>query len=161
MSMSTENTVTPKIKGKDVGKILGYMNTSTLIAIDKSYLDELDDNYLYALDIYLNKLGKSELVYDFPDKPWEEVWTRNSKIIIEFCKARKMIIFQYCDGWTASGSTIEIKSGTLILVDASELIECLSYPDLEMEIIQEIDDIDTGVYEVRLDEFNHIKLRKT
>ena len=70
------------------------MDTNTLIAIDKSYLDELDDNYLYALDIYLDKLGKSELVYDFPDKPWEEVWTRNSKIIIEFCKARKMIIFQ-------------------------------------------------------------------
>lgn len=87
------------------------MGTSTPILIDKSYLD---DSFLYALDIYLDKLGKSELVYDFPDEQWEDVWIRESKVIIDYCKIRKMIIFQHREGWKASGTMIEVKSGTAL-----------------------------------------------
>lgn len=135
------------------------MGTSTPILIDKSYLDELDDSFLYALDIYLDKLGKSELVYDFPDEQWEDVWIRESKVIIDYCKIRKMIIFQHREGWKASGTMIEVKSGTLILVEASELIECLSYPDLEMEIIQKWDALGAGICEAKMDEFGKITLK--
>ena len=133
------------------------MDTNALILIDKSYLDELDDVHLYALDIYLDKSGKSELVYDFPDEHWEDVWIRESKAIIELCKLRKMIIFQHRENWEASGRLIEVKSGTLILIDANELIECLSYPDLKMEIIQELDNLHTGIYEVKMNVLNRIK----
>ena len=40
-------------------------STNTLILIDKKFLNELNDSFLHALDIYLDKTGKTELIYDF------------------------------------------------------------------------------------------------
>lgn len=43
-----------------------------LILIDEKYLAEIDDNLLAELDIFLDRYGKSELVYDFPNERWED-----------------------------------------------------------------------------------------
>lgn len=43
------------------------------VLIDKYYLSELDDCMLYAMDILLDPLGKSELIFDFPNDSWNDV----------------------------------------------------------------------------------------
>ena len=142
-----------------------------LILIDKKYLDELDDVLLSELDILIDRYGKSELVYDFPDEKWEDVWRRETKEIIEFCNSGKMVIFlhyedeedceiNFSDFQNGSNTLIDIKSGELILVNASELIQCLAYPNLEMETLVEIDNIEAGMYLIKYEGINSIKLKK-
>lgn len=142
-----------------------------LILIDENYLDEIDDVLLNKLDILLDRNGKSELVYDFPNEKWEDVWKRETKEVFDFCNLGKMVIFLHCEDEDnceitfsdiehESKTCIDIKSGKLILVNASELIQCLAYPDLEMETLLEIDNLDAGVYSIQFDGINYIQLRK-
>ena len=58
-----------------------------------------------------------------------------------------------------SGTYINVKSGKLILINASELIQCLLYSELIMDVILEMD-ADTGVYAVNYDGINYIELNK-
>lgn len=143
-----------------------------LILIDKKYMDELDDQLLGELDILLDRYGKSELVYDFPNEKWEDVWRRETKEIVEFCNSGKMVIFlhyedeedceiNFSDLQNGSKTIIEIKSGKLIIVNASELIQCLAYPDLEMETLLEIDNLDVGTYSIDFEGINSIELKKS
>lgn len=141
-----------------------------LVLTDEKYLDELDDRLLNELDILLDRYGKSELIYDFPDEKWEDVWRRETKGIIEFCNAGKMVIFlcdenedncriRISDFQDSSNKTfINVKSGKLILVNASELVQCLTYPDLEMETLLEIDNLNVGMYSVKLKGLNSIDI---
>lgn len=59
-----------------------------LIMVDKQYLEEIDETLLYELDIFLDRYGKSELVYDFPDEKWEDVREREKKDLIELFKIK-------------------------------------------------------------------------
>lgn len=142
-----------------------------LILIDKKYMGELDDQLLGELDILLDRYRKSELVHDFPNEKWEDVWRRETKGIVEFCNSGKMVIFlhykgeedceiNFSDLQNGSKTIIEIKSGKLIIVNASELIQCLAYSDLEMETLLEIDNLDVGTYSINFDGINSIELRK-
>ena len=142
-----------------------------LILIDKKYLAEIDDNLLNELDIFLDRYGKSELVYDFPNERWEDVRKRETKKIIEFCNSGKMVIFlsnedednceiNISNIQNDSQTFIEVESGKLILVNASELIQCLAYPDLEMETNLEIDNLDKGIYSVKYEGIKDIELVK-
>ena len=60
-----------------------------------------------------------------------------------------------------SKTFIDIKSGKLILVNASELIQSLAYPDLEMETLLEIDNLDTSTYSIKFEGINSIELKKS
>ncbi len=142
-----------------------------LVLIDEDYLNEIDDDLLAELDIFLDKDGKTELVYDFPNEEWKDVRKRETKKLLEFCNLGKMVIFltkkdednceiNISDIKNDSNTYIDIKSGKLILVNASELIQCLVYPELEMEINLRIDNIDKGVYSVKYDGIKDIKLVK-
>lgn len=142
-----------------------------LVLIDEKYLDELDDTLLSELDILLDRYGKSELVHDFPNEKWEDVRRRETKEIVEFCNLGKMIIFlhykdeenceiNFSDLQSDSKTLINVKSGKLIIVNASELIQCLSYPDLDMETILEINNLDVGTYSIEFDGINSIELKK-
>ena len=146
-------------------------NQDGLILIDEKYLNEIDENLLYELDIFLDIYGKSELIYDFPGENWEDVRTRETKDLSGFCNSGKMLIIlqnkdeRNCELTISktqidSDSFIEIVSGKLILVNASELIQCLAYPDLEMEKLLEVDNIDTGVYSVEYEGVKHINMSK-
>lgn len=113
-----------------------------LILIDPAFLPELSDQILYELDILLDPQGKTELVYDFPEEKWEIVWKRETKEIRKFCEEGKMVIFFLDeDGREVDilgiSKVIEVQSGRVILVEADELISCLAYPELEMEVIWE------------------------
>ena len=142
-----------------------------LVLIDKKYLGEIDENLLDELDIFLDRYGKSELIYDFPNEKWEDVRERETKKIIKFCNSGKMVIFLFngdeddCEINVSniqndSQTYIEIESGKLILVNASELVQCLAYPELEMEKNLEIDHIDKGIYSVKYEGIKDIKLVK-
>ena len=143
-----------------------------LILIDKNYLNELNDELLGELDILLDRYGKSELVYDFPNERWEDVWKRETKEIVEFCNSGKMVIFLHYEDeenceinlsnvQNDSKTYIDIKSGKLLLVNASELIQCLAYPDLEMETLLEIDNLGIGMYSINYKGINSIELKKS
>ena len=143
-----------------------------LVLIDKKFLGEIDQELLAQLDIYLDRYGKTELVYDFPNENWEEIRRRETKRLIDFCNSGKMVIFLYdkdvenCEiavGTDVSKdmrTCIEVESGKVLLVNASELIQCLAYPELEMEVNLEIDNIEKGIYSVRYDGIKDIKLAK-
>lgn len=143
-----------------------------LILIDEKYLSEFNDVLLSELDIFLDYYGKSELVYDFPNEKWEDVRKRETKELIEFCNSGKMVLFlQYkdednceiniSDSQSDSKSFIKIESGKLILVNASELIQCLTYPDLEMEKILEISNLEEGGYQIQNDGIKSVELIKS
>lgn len=142
-----------------------------LILIDEKYLGEIDDALLGELDIFLDRYGKSELVYDFPNEKWEDVRKRETKRLVDFCNSGKMVIFlhyndedeceiSFSDFNNDSKTNIDIKSGKMILVNASELIQCLSYPELEMETLLEIDSLDPGMYSIKYDGINLLELKK-
>ncbi len=115
-----------------------------LVFTDKNSLTELDSNLLYSMDIFLDPSGKSELVFDFPDETWDAVRMRETQPVKEFCNSGKMIIWSFqntekeCELVSsnkipASPKWLYLPSGSLLAVSASELIQCLSYPELEME----------------------------
>ena len=141
-----------------------------LILIDEQYLDKIDDELLRELDIFIDYYGKSELAYDFPNETWNDVRKRETKELVEFCNSGKMVIFLYyknenngeitiSDSQNSSRTFINIASGKLILVNASELLQCLSYPDLKMERILELD-IEKGVYSIEYEEIKSLKLAR-
>lgn len=129
-----------------------------LIFIDESNLSELNEDMLYAMDILLDPFGRSELVYDFPDEEWDTVRSRETKPIRDFCEQGKMVIWLF-DGIekectieksneiTDPSKWLYIPSGKLLAVSASELIQCLSYPELEPEMIFELD-VECGWYAI-------------
>lgn len=146
--------------------------TDGLVLIDKEYLKELNDKLLIELDILLDRYGKSELVYDFPNEKWEDVQKRETRWIVEFCNSGKMVIFlhyknekdceiNFSDSQNNSQTMIDIRSGKLIVVNASELIQCLAYPKFEIEPFLEIDNIDVGLYAIQFNGINSIKLAKS
>ncbi|EOS34772.1 hypothetical protein C804_01299 [Lachnospiraceae bacterium A4] len=119
-----------------------------LVLIDRGSMKELDDELLYAFDILLDRSGKTELIYDFPDEDWHTVWVRETEALRKFCNSGKMIVwlfdeklkfetidgvFQTDDALAASDKWLYAPTGNLLAVTASELIQCLSYPELEME----------------------------
>ena len=142
-----------------------------LILIDEEYLDKIDDELLRELDIFIDYYGRSELVYDFPNESWNDVRKRETKGLVEFCNSGKMVIFLHyedekngeitiSDSKNSSRTFINIESGKLILVNASELIQCLAYPELEMERILEIDNIEKGGYSIEYEGIKSLKLAR-
>lgn len=129
-----------------------------LVFIDKGYLTELDSDMLYAMDILLDVPGTSELIFDFPGEAWDTVRLRETKPIREFCDKGKMIIW-LLDGVekeckiekgneiAEASQWLHIPTGQLLAVTASELIQCLSYPELEMEKVFELE-VEAGWYAI-------------
>ena len=135
-----------------------------LVLIDEKSISEMNDVLLNELDIFLDRYGKSELIYDFPDEKWEDVWKRETKKLLDFCNSGKMVLFltyedqenceiKISDMPNDAESFIEIDSGKLILINASELIQCAAYPELEMETVLEINNLDKGTYVIKYEAF--------
>ena len=142
-----------------------------LVLTDRECLKELDRRLLYELDILLDRYGESELACDFPGEKWEDVWKRETREIVEFCNSGKMIIFLTSEGkencelavsalQSESKSFINLSSGKMILLNAGELIQCLSYPSLEMETILDIS-LEPGTYLFAHEGITSIRLEKT
>lgn len=142
-----------------------------LILIDEQYLDKIDDEILRELDIFIDCYGKSELVYDFPNENWNDVRKRETKELVDFCNSGNMVIFLHykdekngeitiSDLQNDSKTFINIESGKLVLVNVSELVQCLSYPELEMERILEIDNIEKGFYSIGYEGIKSLKLTR-
>lgn len=137
-----------------------------LVFIDESYLSELNDGLLYAMDILLDSSGTSELVYDFPNEDWDAVRQRETKQLREFCGQGKMIIWLLDSVFTdceieKSGEIAEpckwlhLPTGKLSAFTAGELIQCLPYPELEPERVFELS-VEAGWYAVQNEEINKI-----
>ncbi len=141
-----------------------------LVLIDEYYFNKFNDDILYSFDIFLDSKGRTELIYDFPNEKWEVVRARESVAFKDFCNFGKMIVFlanksienceiDFIDGKCDADMFLNIPSGKLVLVNASELIQCISYPELEMEKILEIN-VDKGVYAVKNDGIKKISCYK-
>ncbi len=138
-----------------------------LVFIDESYLSELNDaDLLYAMDILLDSSGTSELICDFPNEDWDIVRQRETEGIREFCGQGKMIVWlldcvvKECEltkstEITAPGKWLHLPGGKLLAVTASELIQCLSYPELEMEKVFELS-LEPGWYAIQNEGVDHI-----
>ena len=137
-----------------------------LVFIDKSYLAELNSELLYAMDILLDPCGDSELAFDFPDEPWETASLRETKQIREFCRQGKMIIWllneveQECSIEKSSEiygalKWLHVPTGELLAVTASELIQCLPYPELSIEPVFELS-LEGGWYAIWNEGMNKI-----
>lgn len=138
-----------------------------LVLIDKSRLKELDFDLLCSFEILLDEFGKSELIYDFPGEEWETVRARETKLIKEFCEKGNMIVWLY-SGVTCEGNIekrreipelseiLYLPSGTLLAVTASELIQCLFYPELEREEIFEME-LEAGRYTIWTEGIGNIR----
>ncbi len=139
-----------------------------LVLMDEVYFEELNEDMLYSFEIFLDRAGETELIYDFEGEDWITVWERESKLIKDFCNAGKMLVLlgdkniENCEIKVVDncdGTCISIPSGKLALVNAGELIQCLLYPDLTMEKVLEIN-VDAGNYSVECEEIKRIKLSK-
>lgn len=129
-----------------------------LVFTDKSYLTKLNSDILYSIDILLDLDGKSELVFDFPDEEWDTVRQRETKPIRAFCDSGKMIIWlldsinkdctiNKSNEIANSHNLLHLPTGNLLAITASELIQCLSYPELEMKKVFELE-IEDGWYAI-------------
>lgn len=120
-----------------------------LVLMDQSYLGEMDSELLYSMEILLDCDGKSELIFDFPKEDWETVRERESKAIKSFCNSGKMVVdllsngdqeceFQVVDELLSPLKWLHLPTGNLLAVNANELIQCVSYPELVMEKVFEL-----------------------
>lgn len=127
-----------------------------LVLIDAYYFNEFNSDILYSFDIFLDSKGRTELIYDFPNEKWEVVRLRESAVLKNFCNSGKMIVLHsnenienceidFKDGKCDTDMFLNIPSGKLVLVNAGELIQCMTYPELEMEKILELD-VEKGIY---------------
>lgn len=141
-----------------------------LVLIDRESLKKLDSRLLYELDILLDRCGESELAYDFPGE-WKDAWKRETREIVEFCNSGEMIVFltsereEDCELTVSTlqsrpTSFIDMRSGKMILLNAGELIQCLSYTSLEMETVLDIN-LEPGTYLLAHEGIASIRLEKT
>ena len=93
-----------------------------LVFIDKAYLTEWNDDLLYEMDILLDPHGKTELICDFPNEDWDTV-----DCVFEKCEIEE------CNEIADSYKWLYLPTGKLLVASASELVQCLAYPELEME----------------------------
>ena len=138
-----------------------------LVFIDESYLSELNnDDLLYAMDILLDSSGTSELIFDFADEDWDTVRQRETESIREFCSQGKMIVWlldcvnqecelSKCTELTDPCKWLHLPTGKLLAVTAGELIQCLAYPELEMEKVFELS-LEPGWYAIQNEGINSI-----
>ena len=138
-----------------------------LVFIDESYLAELNDaDLLYAMDILLDSSGTSELICDFPNEDWDIVRQRETERIREFCGQGKMIVWlldcvvKECELTKSTKVTdpckwLHLPAGKLLAVTASELIQCLAYPKLEMEKVFELS-LEPGWYAIQNEGIDNI-----
>ncbi|MBR1443507.1 MAG: hypothetical protein IJ583_08240 [Firmicutes bacterium] len=139
-----------------------FDETDALVLLDEEILSELNSDLMYALDILLDHKGTSELIYDFPNENWNAVRCRKTEILKKFCDSGKMIIWLSEQGEKNfeiknvlnvdnTNNYLNAQTGTIICVSASELIQCIEYPELEMEKLFEIK-TDVGWYAFKLDD---------
>lgn len=140
-----------------------------LVLIDKQFFSEFSDALLYSFDIYLDVNGETELIYDF-DEEWKIVREREAALIQDFINSGKLVVIlsdkkaENCEilieeKKVVSNKLLKVPSGKLIVINASELIQALLYPESEVDEIIEMGEIidfevKKGVYSV---EYNDIK----
>ena len=128
-----------------------------IVLIDPAFFEKMDEDILRAMDIFIDKDGESELVYDFPGEDWKTVYERETKPFVSFVKngglwikllSNEDMVFsiEQSDA-VASNEYMDVISGKIIIVLASELLQCLFYPELEMEILGSID-VPNGKYSI-------------
>ena len=128
-----------------------------IVLADPTLFEKMDENILRAMDIYLDKNGESELVYDFPGEEWETVYARESRPFVSFVESGGLWIKLLSDTEmdlsieqvekVDSKDHITVISGRVIIVSASELLQCLFYPELEMEILGSLE-VPNGEYSI-------------
>ena len=142
-----------------------------LVLIDRGFIKELNNELNYDLlcsfEILLDHKGTSELICDFPDEDWGVVWARESAPIQAFCNQGKMIVwlldgvktecvFEKDDTITDSDKWLSVPTGSLLAVTAGEFLQCLFYPELEMEELFTIT-IPAGWYAIKNNGIEEIK----
>ena len=140
-----------------------------VVLIDPAFFEKMDENILRAMDIYIDKDGESELVYDFPGEDWKTVYERETKPFRSFAEngglwinllSEKEMVFSIEQSETiTSDEYINVISGKIIVVLARELLQCLFYPELEMEIFGSIE-LPNGKYSVGYSANGMIAYRK-
>lgn len=146
--------------------IVEYDGFDGLVLMDESYLKEMNSELLYSMDILLDYYGKTELIYDFPEENWEIVRERESKAIKSFCNLGRMIVyllsncdkeyeFQMVDELIGDLKWLNIPTGKLVAVTAGELIQCVLYPELEMEKVFEVE-VKKGWYAISVNKAGEI-----
>lgn len=65
----------------------------------------------------------------------------------------------FMDGECDADMFLNVPSGKLVLANANELIQCISYPELEMEKILEIN-VEKGIYAIKNDGIKKISCYK-
>ncbi len=79
---------------------------------------------------------------------------RHSNKSMENCE------IDFLDGKCDADMFLNIPSGKLVLVNAGELIQCMSYPELEMEKILELK-VEKGIYAVKNEGIEKISCYKS
>lgn len=143
--------------------------TDGIVLLDPAFFKKMDENILRAMDIFLDKNGESELIYDFPDEEWEKVYVRESKPFVELVEAGEIWIklFSNIDMVLSieQNDTLDTKdyvtviSEKMIIVLASELLQCLYYPELDMEILGSME-LPNGQYRIAYSTDGAIKYSK-
>ena len=127
-----------------------------IVILDPAVLEEMDERFLDAFNIYLDPDGTSELIYDFPEEEWRTVYERETAPVREFLEQGKMWIkllgetdeeYEIIESEDAAMDPLTIRSGKADVVMASELLQFLYYPDLEMERLAELTP-DPGNYRI-------------
>ena len=143
--------------------------TDGIVLLDPAFFKKTDENILRAMDIFLDKNGESELIYDFPDEEWEKVYVRESKPFVELVESGEIWIklFSNIDVVLSVEQTdtldtkeyVTVISGKMIIVLASELLQCLYYPELDMEILGSLE-LPNGQYRIAYSTDGAIKYSK-
>ena len=128
-----------------------------IVVIDPAKIEEINEKIMYAMDIYIDPEGVTEVVFDFPGEDWNSVYKRQTRKLLDFTDEGNMWIklvkpgeHEFTMEQTASGDfeeMVSVTSGKLQVVLARELLQCIYFPELDMELLGEIE-LENGNYKI-------------
>ena len=128
-----------------------------IVIMDPCFVKDMNEDILNAMNIFLDPDGETELADDFPGEDWNDVYKRETAPFRAFIDSGKLwirllppceksFVLKEADDDKLT-EKLMIASGRVVAVMASELLQCLYYPELEMELLGETE-LENGEYKI-------------
>lgn len=122
--------------------------------LDSSRMEQLAPAVGHSFNVALDPLGQTDVVADYPGRLWDSVWVEESAPVVQSMQQGQHVSAFLSSGkYTVSlgpteetagnggkvvSGVVHVPSGRLIAVETGELVQSLLYPELSLEVLNEV-----------------------
>lgn len=136
-----------------------------IVFIEKNVLNNLSKEFATALNVVIDVEGRTELVADYSDANWSDVWQQEFNKLCSLCSDGLAFIGLLEDGDYSVNvdlkntlnncvGGIRINESSLVVIEAGELVQKILYPQLQVDFVGQID-LSPGTYNIGCDLKNY------